>query len=102
MAVVGIEGIETNNVVRYREHLLLEKKNDTRLFYPHFVTHFLISPLGDKYDEGFTVIDIEPIKKNMNPLSAVGATHFIICSEINLTDGCEEGFIVINTEPIAS
>ena len=99
---VGIEALERNAEVNYREHLLLERENDTRLFYPHIVTYFLISPEGDEHDELYLDINIEPIRKHMNPLKDIDATHYIVYSMINLTDDYEDGFLLINIEPIRS
>ena len=102
MANVGIEALENNAELNYREYLLLERENDTRLFYPHLTTYFLISPIGDEHDELYLDINIEPIRKNMNPLKDINATHYIVNSEINLTDDNDEGFLLISTEPIRS
>ena len=99
---VGIEALERNAGVNYREHLLLERENDTRLFYAHIMTYFLISPKGDEYDELYLDINIEPIRKNMNPLKDIRATHYIMYSVINLTDDYNDGFLLINIEPIRS
>ena len=102
MANVGIEALENNAEVNYREHLLLERENDTRLFYPHLTTYFLISPEGEEHDELYLDINIEPIRKNMNPLKDINATHYIVNSVINNTDGNDEEFLLISTEPIKS
>ena len=102
MVNVGIEALENNAELNYREHLLLERENDTRLFYPHLTTYFLISPEGDEHDELYLDINIEPIRKNMNPLKDIKATHYIVNSEINLTDDNDEGFLLISTEPVRS
>ena len=103
VANVSIEARERNtDEVNYREHLLLERENDTRLFYPHFTTYYLISPKGDEHDELYLDINIEPIRKNMNPLKDINATHYIVYSVINMTHDYEEEFLLISTEPIRS
>ena len=101
-AIKGIESIEKDNELRYREHLLFESQSDSRPFYAHFVTHFWISPFGEQYDEAFIAVNMEPIRKNVNPLSEVGATHYISYSVINLSNKQIEEFLVINVEPITS